>query len=215
MFSNSISAELQDFLSYVSTLSFESAPDYDRCRNFFRNGMKKRKIALDGKLDFAAPKTPAKKVRTKRGARLGTAKPRLAQPLAQLAARGGPLAVRKRAAPESNSDEDMEQEKRVYKDAGSQTSPGFVKRAREAAKRTKRNYNDANPEMESFSKKAIAAARAASTNGQRKGSTTTKGDAHENNHSSLSNPTAAMLVLMERKAARETASKKGKKTTKK
>ena len=55
--------ELESYLTYVSSLEFDTLPDYDRCRTIFRDGLKKRKLPLDGKVDFSAPKSPPKRVR--------------------------------------------------------------------------------------------------------------------------------------------------------
>ena len=58
-----ISEELETFLTYVSQLEFEARPDYARCKKIFSDALKRRKLPLDGKIDFSAPKSPVKKVR--------------------------------------------------------------------------------------------------------------------------------------------------------
>ena len=58
-----VSEELETFLTYVSQLEFEAKPDYARCKKMFGDALKRRKLPLDGKIDFSAPKSPVKKVR--------------------------------------------------------------------------------------------------------------------------------------------------------
>lgn len=53
---------LEEFLEYTKGLEFDTAPDYDKCRDMFKKAMKKLKTPYDGKLDFSMPKSPAKKV---------------------------------------------------------------------------------------------------------------------------------------------------------
>ena len=48
----------------MAKLNFETEPDYDRCRDMFKAALKKRRLPCDGKIDFSAPKSPAKKVST-------------------------------------------------------------------------------------------------------------------------------------------------------
>ena len=55
--------ELETFLTYVSQLEFDAQPDYARCKKIFSDGLKRKKLPLDGKVDFSAPKSPVKKVR--------------------------------------------------------------------------------------------------------------------------------------------------------
>ena len=54
--------ELETFLTYVAQLEFEAKPDYVRCKKIFSDALKRRKLPLDGKIDFSAPKSPVKKV---------------------------------------------------------------------------------------------------------------------------------------------------------
>ena len=58
-----LSEELETFLTYVAQLEFEARPDYARCKKIFSDALKRRKLPLDGKVDFSAPKSPVKKVR--------------------------------------------------------------------------------------------------------------------------------------------------------
>lgn len=51
---------LVEFLEYTNSLEFDSAPDYDRCRSMFKEALVSGKHPLDGKIDFAAPKTTLK-----------------------------------------------------------------------------------------------------------------------------------------------------------
>ena len=59
---NAYPDELETFLAYVSKLEFDATPDYNQCREIFQEGLRKRKLPLDGKIDFSTPKSPAKKV---------------------------------------------------------------------------------------------------------------------------------------------------------
>ena len=56
---------MADFLEYTNSLEFDSAPDYDRCRSMFREALVSGKHPLDGKIDFAAPKTQKLKLKQK------------------------------------------------------------------------------------------------------------------------------------------------------
>ena len=46
---------LEDYLNYVVSLEFDTAPNYDKCRKMFENALKKEKCPLDRKLDFSTP----------------------------------------------------------------------------------------------------------------------------------------------------------------
>ena len=53
-------AELKAFLDYVNELEFHAEPDYKRCVKMFTDGLKKRKLPTDGKVDLSAAKSPKK-----------------------------------------------------------------------------------------------------------------------------------------------------------
>lgn len=53
---------VQKFLDYISKLSFDAKPDYTKCRQLLRSGLKSLGLKDDGKLDFKSLKAiPAKK----------------------------------------------------------------------------------------------------------------------------------------------------------
>ena len=178
---NEVPSELNSFLSYVSNLKFDALPDYDRCRNIFRDGLKKRKIPLDGKVDFSLPKSPTKKPRNVNATPESGAKKRKksverAKPSPAKKAKS-PLKVSKETSAKKRKTPD---EKR-YADQACQTSPAFVKAAREARKAGK------------GAKKAKVV--------------TPKAKASE---PALDNPTPTMLALME-KRKKQQQDKKAKK----
>lgn len=203
-------------------------PDYERCRNFFKAGLKRRRYPTDGKIDFSL-KSPAKKVGKPLTPKNGKSTPKrkskeiepseddeegngddrkLAKPSA------GKRTVRKRVLKMSSSDDETIDEsppmksrpakkkapkkatatsKPAYKDTGSQTSPAFVKKAKELALRKKAN--------DSIAKKKKAAKRK---------STTEEDDDEESENGGMANPTAAMLEIMAKKKAKESVKKRKK-----
>ena len=159
---------------------------------------------MDGKIDFSAPKSPVKKVgkspaavkrKKKIVAKDSESEPEEDDEEEEEDARP----VRKRSkvkTPVVKSKAKAQDPKTKVKmrDASSQTSPAFVKKARQAAKSRK-----ANPEMDEFVEKSVKAAAKASKNGSKavKG-----GDV----------PTPAMLEQMEKLAAKnEAKNKRGRK----
>ena len=48
-----ISQCLIDYMTYVTHLEYDQEPDYNLLRNSLKAGMKKERLALDGKLVFA------------------------------------------------------------------------------------------------------------------------------------------------------------------
>ena len=213
--------ELREFLEYTASLDFDTEPDYDRCRNFFKAGLKKRRLPCDGKLDFSATgKTPtAKKVGTTR--KSSPVKRAASSPRKRTAAKKKQVETET----ESESDEEVQVVKKrtakikiddgkkakgsgkkkaaTFKDTGCQTSPAFVAKAKAAAAAKKRRAangdDDDDNDMDAFVEKAKKAARAA---GARNGTPKAKGKASDDN--GLANPTAAMLELMEKKAQSQT-----------
>ena len=51
--------EMQQFLDFVSKLSYTDRPDYNKCRQFFKNAMKKNGYT-DDKLQLQASASPVK-----------------------------------------------------------------------------------------------------------------------------------------------------------
>lgn len=51
-FPDTIPQGLQEYLEYVINLAFDEKPDYEKCRNILRNGLKARGYRDDGKLVF-------------------------------------------------------------------------------------------------------------------------------------------------------------------
>ena len=51
--------EMQQFLDYVSKLSYTDRPDYNKCRQFFKNAMKKNGFT-DDKLQLQSSASPVK-----------------------------------------------------------------------------------------------------------------------------------------------------------
>ena len=221
---------LEEFLNYVKTLEFDTAPDYDRCREMFKKAMKKLKIPLDGKLDFSAPKSPAKKVGSspsKRSGKRSVSKEDQPSPRKPRKTR--------RVVPESDDEEEEEEEvvpkptrrrrarvelqsieeseedevpsnkpiKKVKKSIGCQTSPAFVKRAKAAKKAAEEKVK--NPEMDQFVSKAIKAAKAATRSSPVVRKSSKKVAKEAENDISVSNPTPAMVALMKK---RQESSKK-------
>lgn len=58
---------LQEFLTYVASLTFDEKPDYENCRNILREGLVERGYKDDGKLVFmsATPKPISKKPKSR------------------------------------------------------------------------------------------------------------------------------------------------------
>ena len=120
--------ELRAFLDYVNKLDFQEKPDYTKCVKIFTDGLKKRKLSTEGKVDLSAAatdkrtpkktpkKSPIKKVRST----TPKAKGKSAAKKGEVVSGGGSVV-----------------KKRKYKDSAAQTSPGFVKAANEAAKAKK------------------------------------------------------------------------------
>ncbi len=243
---NRFPAELEAFLLYVASLDFDTEPDYDKCRDFFIAGLRKRRFPLDGKIDFT--QSPAKKVRKsstndstkttspKRKVKavptvkadkkkavpaVKTDKKKAVTPKAKKSpVKKTKTSSRRKSCRATNtvSEEEMDDEETTIdevesdldeampemKNAGCQTSPAFVKMAKEAARKRKRAMQ--NPEMSDFIKEAKEAARKA--NGASAASPRTKSSKGKSPaDSGLSNPTAAMLALMKKREEDESAKK--------
>ena len=170
-------------------MDFDTEPDYDKCRAMFQKALKKAKFPLDGKIDFATPKSAPKKVRNrstpKRKATADSSISEVEDSFEEVQVTT-PAAKKTKKSPLKKVSKVV-----AMKDAGCQTSPAFVKAAKAArAAKTKSKLATAeNPEMDQFAKKAVKAASKAIL------------DEHE---SSLSNPTPAMLALMAKKAEKKT-----------
>ena len=55
-------SEVEGYLKYVKKLDYEASPDYNVCLKFFKDGLKKRCLSDDGKLQFSAKQSSPKKV---------------------------------------------------------------------------------------------------------------------------------------------------------
>lgn len=58
---------LKEYLDYVVSLAFDEKPDYERCRNILREGLRARGYRDDGKLVFASatPVPPSRKPKSR------------------------------------------------------------------------------------------------------------------------------------------------------
>lgn len=58
---------LKEYLDYVVSLAFDEKPDYERCRNILREGLRARGYRDDGKLVFtsATPVPPSRKPKSR------------------------------------------------------------------------------------------------------------------------------------------------------
>ncbi len=54
---------LEEYLNYVVSMDFDTEPNYDKCRNIFKQALKKAKCSLDGKLDFSTPQVTQKSIK--------------------------------------------------------------------------------------------------------------------------------------------------------
>ena len=98
--------ELKAFLDYVNKLEFHAKPDYAKCVKIFTDGLKKRKLPTDGKVDLSAAakkspkktpkKSPVKKVRSTAPKRTPKATVKSAAKKAEVAS-GGVVKKRKGA----------------------------------------------------------------------------------------------------------------------
>ena len=74
--------EIRTFLDYVNQLEFHAKPDYAKCVKIFTDGLKKRKLPADGKVDLSAAakstlkRTPKKTPKKSPAKRFGSATPK-------------------------------------------------------------------------------------------------------------------------------------------
>lgn len=209
------SAELEEFFQYVIALEFHEVPDYERCKDMFKKGLKKRKFPLDGKIDFAAAKkaSPTKKVRT---------------PMKTRKVSTSPLALKKSALVKTKVKIVAKAKKVANKkavitmlDAGCQTSPAFVKAAKAAVQAKKRGRATAgiNPELDEFCDKAVASAQKVNSATKRisprkRQIAATSSSATNGTPDSFDNPTPAMQALLDKRAERQAQQAKTKRARK-
>jgi len=207
---NSYPNILKEFLNYVTNLKFEDEPNYKTCRSMFEKALKNEGANSSGKLDFSSDKRSnvfviddsedegdfdaAENEVVKH-------KSRGKQPVAVVKS---PITKDKR----KGKDTLHKIKKPTYKESASQTSPNFVRIAREAAKAKKVAALAKNPEMEQFVSKSKAAAVKATRNTPSKQQIP---DVENMHNIPMDNPTPAMLELMRKKEAAKllkTASKR-------
>ena len=194
-------------MKYVVGLDFDTEPDYDKCRDIFKAGLKKRKYPFDGKIDFSAPKTPAKKVGKSSTPAKSPSKKAAATPKVKATAKvkAATPASTKKATKTPVVKGGRVTKVKKYKDSSSQTSPAFVKAAKAAKERQRlleqqkqEGLASGNEEMDEFVDKAKKAARAASSRGKKKAE----------DDDTLENLTADMKKIMAKKRKSPTKSKK-------
>lgn len=214
---------LEEFLTYVEKLEFDTEPDYAHCRKMFEKALVKNKFPLDGKIDFSTPKqkaSAAKKVcspEKSKDPKKAKATPGKKSPSKAAAKKASPVKAAAKVTAKKAKNRALAAV--TYKDSSSQTSPAFVRASRTAAKAAK--AAQANPEMEAFVATAKAAAVKAtkakvSSPKQRKVWQVKRSDCNGSKSSpnqSLDNPTPAMLALMQKRAL--AASGSGKKAARK
>lgn len=127
-------------------MEFSTKPDYECCREFFRAGLRKRHLSLDGKLIFddkdtekskkTKPMTPVKRKSPSKSAKqIGTSndvkKKTTKRPLIK---RSSSVPKRRvEAVIEEDNDLVIKKKTKVaYKESASQTSPAFVEAVRRA-----------------------------------------------------------------------------------
>lgn len=152
--------ELEAFLDYVNELEFHAKPDYAKCVKMFTDGLKKRKLPTDGKVELSAAKSPANKRTPKKTPKKSPAKKvRSATPK-----RTPKAAVKSAEGAKAKKGEVVSGgvvKKRKYKDSAAQTSPAFVKSANEAAKAKKARLGGAGSKATKEARMAEERGRAA------------------------------------------------------
>ena len=126
---NDYPQELKAFLDYVNELEFHAEPDYKRCVKMFTDGLRKRKLPTDGKVDLSAAKSPKKTPKKSPVKKVRSTTPKRTP---KAAANGKSGAAKKGEVVSGGV-----VKKRKFKDSAAQTSPAFVKAANEAAKAKK------------------------------------------------------------------------------
>ena len=202
---------MEEFLSYVVGLEYDTKPDYDRCRQMFSSALKKLRLPSDGKVDFSATKSPLKKVgnsskipavestisspsTSSSKKKTGASKKKTAAEVAVAKKSPGGKVTKKRTVAVKKSPI----KKKLTKDMSTQISPGFAKQAKAKAKLLKQKQQQkivdesvVDNEMDTFLKKAKTAATKANAKNAKK--------AEIENASGMSNPTPAMLAILNKK----------------
>jgi hypothetical protein len=168
----------------VIALEFAAKPDYDRCRNIFKEGLKRRGLPQDGKFDFFGDATDLPR---QESSSLSPVKAERRPAVATATTPKAPVKRRRRASTVK------------YADSSSQTSPVSFKSPKEEEDKSENGGVD---QMDDFAKKSANAAKAP-TKVMRNRSLSVLGKvskSSERNAESLANPTPAMMALMAKKS---------------
>lgn len=176
---------LKEYLEYVVNLAFDEKPDYEKCRNILREGLKAKGYRDDGKLVFMSA-TPV---------------PVSRKPKSRLDRK-----VRKRDSKEMEDEEEQEDEEELSekkpKKSGAKRARGASKRGRGASSRSGSSTRESSPvsEKENTSNKANVAGRGRGRSGSRgrgRGAAVDVPDTSK--YAGISNPTPQMIALMNKK----------------
>lgn len=166
-------------------LAFDEKPDYEKCRNILREGLKAKGYRDDGKLVFMSA-TPV---------------PVSRKPKSRLDRK-----VRKRDSKEMEDEEEQEDEEELSekkpKKSGAKRARGASKRGRGASSRSGSSTRESSPvsEKENTSNKANVGRRGRGRSGSRgrgRGAAVDVPDTSK--YAGISNPTPQMIALMNKK----------------